>query len=492
MSRLPAVCRALAARLAALALCALGPAGAQAQGPTQTPAPTPPPVLNVDPQALLGPLHISRPPGLLRGFVVLFSDRNGWDAQSDAAAAALVRAGAMVVGVDLRHYFERIDRIEEKCHSLAGDPEKASIELQRVSGDGRYHTPILAGIGQGGTLVQAVLNEALPSTFAAGVAIDPADRLSSLQPLCYKGTVGPVGEGFRYGAASQLNAPLRVGLTAQASAASRAHVARLQAEGLPLTLQAAPARGDAAEQLLALTEPYLDLRAAASGALAGLPLIEIPVGQPGPYIAVIISGDGGWRDIDKSLAEALHAQGIAVVGWDSLRYFWSRKSPATLAQDLAAVIDAFTGRWRTPEVVLIGYSFGANVLPFAFNGLSPANQARVRLISLLGLAEGADFEIRVAGWMGGPPGKDAIEVLPQLQGMDPRRVQCFYGEQDRHSLCPSLLARGAQVVRTTGSHHFDKDYARLARLIMQAAAAPGSAPIPAPGAAESRGPQPAQ
>ena len=34
-----------------------------------------------------------------------------------------------------------------------------------------------------------------------------------------------------------------------------------------------------------------------------------------------------------------------MIGWDSLRYFWSSKSPEQIANDLSQVIDTYTARW---------------------------------------------------------------------------------------------------------------------------------------------------
>jgi type IV secretory pathway VirJ component len=42
---------------------------------------------------------------------------------------------------------------------------------------------------------------------------------------------------------------------------------------------------------------------------------------------VLISGDGGWASIDKGIAKALVARGVPVAGLDSLRYFWSERTP---------------------------------------------------------------------------------------------------------------------------------------------------------------------
>jgi type IV secretory pathway VirJ component len=48
-------------------------------------------------------------------------------------------------------------------------------------------------------------------------------------------------------------------------------------------------------------------------------------------------------------------------------------------------------------------------------------------------------------------------------------VQCFYGEEEADSLCPDPVAAGTERVRTSGGHHFDGDYARLAGIILAGA-----------------------
>ncbi len=207
---------------------------------------------------------------------------------------------------------------------------------------------------------------------------------------------------------------------------------------------------------------------AASAPIAGianLPLIELPSKPRGPLLAIILSGDGGWRDLDKTIGEKLQSDGISVVGWDSLRYFWSQKSPERLGRDLGTVIDTYVSRWGTTKVALVGYSFGADVLPFAYDRLPPEAKAHVVQLSLLGLAARADFEIRVAGWFGAASGKDAPATEPAVAPIDPAMIQCFYGAEEDNSACPLLLGK-AEVIRTAGGHHFDGDYGALARRIL--------------------------
>ena len=417
----------------------------------------------------LGAIHRVDPAGPMRGFVVLFSDAAGWSSLADEAAAALAREGALVVGVDLPAYLLRLDaRPPELCHIIVGDVESISHQLQRERGNSSYLTPIVAGMGEGGALAAALLAQAPAVTIAGAVAYDPTAAVHTRVPLCSTpaATAEPAG-GFAYGPWPTLPGFWVVGFPAGGDAPARQRIAALKAAGTPVEI--ASVSGDSpAETLATLLRPHLPpITTPPVASIDNLPLVELPAAPPGPLLAIILSGDGGWRDLDKTIAEALQSDGVSVVGWDSLRYFWSQKSPEQTARDLGAVIDAYVSRWSASKVALVGYSFGADVLPFAYDRLPPNAKARVVQLSLLGLSTAADFEIRVAGWLGQPPGKDALPTAPALAQIDPTMIQCFYGATETGSGCPLLQANGkAEVIQTAGGHHFGRDYGALARRIL--------------------------
>ena len=119
-------------------------------------------------------------------------------------------------------------------------------------------------------------------------------------------------------------------------------------------------------------------------------------------------------------------------------------------------------------MILVGYSFGADALPAIYNRLPEAERARVVQLSLLGLAATASFEFHVAGWLGAPGGGE-LPVPPELARIDPRLVQCFFGADEKDSLCPTPALDGAERIGTSGGHHFDGDYAALAAKILAGA-----------------------
>jgi type IV secretory pathway VirJ component len=413
-----------------------------------------------------GEVKIAAPQHEARGFVIFFSDRNGVTAAGDAAAQAISAAGALVAEVDSRAYLNHLNKLDEKCHRLVDDAEWFSRQVQRERGFRNYFTPIVAGVGEGATLAAMVLAEAPAATIDGAVSLDPSVTIATRRPICTTASTRARADGFRYGAVTKLQGFWTVGLTSGSSKASRDYVRALRRDGAPLQLQEIGSDRAMDDALRALIEPHLAAPRASLANISSLPLIILGVLHPSKMMAVVISGDGGWRDLDKTIAENLQRQGVPVVGWDSLRYFWSLKTPEQTANDLAAVIETFMAKWHASKVALIGYSFGADVIPFAYNRLPDTLRSQVALIALLGFSKAADFEITVSGWLGEPPGPKALPVLPEADKIPASLMQCFYGQDEDDTACPELARHGVEVIRTTGAHHFNRDYDALARRIL--------------------------
>ena len=164
-----------------------------------------------------------------------------------------------------------------------------------------------------------------------------------------------------------------------------------------------------------------------------MPLVEVAAtGVSAPALAgrlaIVLSGDGGWASLDRKIAGSFAQAGIPVVGVDSLRYFWSGRTPEQAAGDVAALITHYLAQWHLSRVDLVGYSFGADVLPFIVNRLPAATAARLSSITLVEPSESATFEIHVSNWLPGvtTPGEP---LAPELARLKPAPL-CIYGAGD--------------------------------------------------------------
>lgn len=196
-----------------------------------------------------------------------------------------------------------------------------------------------------------------------------------------------------------------------------------------------------------------------------LPLVGLPVSRSSSdAFAVMLSGDGGWAGLARAVAQGLNARGVSVVGWDSLRYFWTERTPDEGARDLARVIEHYARAWGKPKVLLIGYSQGADVLPFMVNRLPAATGARVQGSVLIAVGTEAFFDFSISHWIRTPTG--GLPIAPELARGRMGHLACIYGADDEESACRELGTARMQRIELPGGHHFDGDYERVAAAVL--------------------------
>jgi type IV secretory pathway VirJ component len=428
--------------------------------------------------AEFGTVQLFAPAGEAKGFAVVFADAGGPADPDHPAIQALAARGFAIAAVDSRQALQDLARLQplQACIDLLGPLEWLSSNAEHDLGLEQYRPPLLFGQGAGASLVYAALAQASPQTLAGGVSVDFLPEVALRRPFCrlpaafnreghlLLSPATPLGAGWLVGTTSSLSREAQAFAVAARSAAGTAQ---------PATLPAGPLAAvyDSAAATLAAAPVARDI-----ASVSDLPLVEVAAKTQVDTLAIIYSGDGGWRDLDKEVGDVLAARGMAVVGVDSLRYFWSVRTPAEVGADLSRIVAHYMADWHIGHVVLVGYSFGADILPFAYNGLPADLQRHVALISLLAPERAADFEIQALGWLGAGPSDAARPIPPQTARLDRAKVQCFFGTDDAgDSLCTHPAAQGMEVIGRPGGHHFAHDYQGLARQILAGACRRGIA-----------------
>jgi type IV secretory pathway VirJ component len=439
-------------------------------------------------------LTVYSPHSTPRGFVLLLSGAEGWTEAMSGMATRIAGQGAMVVGIDAPQLDSSLEEDGATCVFPDGDLENLSHFVQAYYHLPTYLSPILAGYRTGATLSYAMLAQAPVNTFAGAVSMGFCPGYPLKKRLC-KGSGLEFTPRARDGGVeflpsrqvgnpwTVLQGPDRAIREPQACDAGVIRNFVAQVPGATLVTAAAdlvaPQTGSPASPQLNWSPEYVNAfdallarnapasAATAPDALKDLPIVSVaaqPGTAPSYAFAIMLSGDGGWAGLDKEVAAALSANGIPVVGLDSLRYFWTARTPEGLAADLSRIIDYYVTQLGKQRVLLVGYSQGADVLPFAVNRLTPAARSHVALMAIMGMSEHALFEFHMSNWISddnsGPP------TLPEVARIGGMTVLCIYGEDETDSLCPRLDPHKVAIVKLKGGHHFDGDYAALARTIM--------------------------
>ncbi len=421
-------------------------------------------------------LLIYSPPAAGSSFVLFLSGDEGWNKRADALALQLAQQGAMVVGIDLAKFKAMLEADGDTCEFPAGDFENLSHFVQAYFHSSTYRAPLLVGLDDGGSMAYAILAQAPPGTFAGTLSAGFCPHVYMDKPLC-KGsglelTHGARGSGLNLQPIKSLSNPWVVLKDSNsrdcAVAQAQDFVAQVHGAAIAVLPGLSGRPFEAAFDKLATANS--DRGVAPPAALGDLPVVEVPAqpnAPPSDAFAIIMSGDGGWAGLDRDVAAALSAKGIFVVGLDSLRYYWTKRTPEGVAADTDKMIRYYLSHLNKKRVLLIGYSQGADVLPFAVNRLPPASKSAVSLIAILGMSEHALFEFHVSSWISDD--NSGPETLPEVNRITGIPVLCIYGEDEHDSLCPRLDPGKFKIVKVKGGHHFDGNYAALADDILSAA-----------------------
>ncbi|MGX9116304.1 virulence factor [Mesorhizobium sp. BHbsci] len=410
--------------------------------------------------------HILLPKQDASGLVVLLSGADGWTEKEDAIAHSLSGDYAIVVGIDLKAYLAALAKDDGDCIYTVSDIESLSQQVQRAAASGAYRPPVVAGVGAGGAMALAIAAQSPAATIGKTLAVDPEEGIALTKQLCTPAEKETKGGRMVYGLTDgPLPDPVSVTFSPAASAEGRQHVAAL-VDKHP-DIETTDTEDDAYAALSGALSEYLQEGDETDNPF-GLPLTVLDAKPSRDTMAVIYSGDGGWRDIDREVGNALQQQGVPVVGIDSLRYFWSERQPQATADDLARIISYYRKRWNVRSVLLIGYSFGADILPRTYNLLPPATRTVVRQVTLMALSHQADYKISVLGWLGAEGEGSAGDPVDDIKAIDPSLVQCIYGTEEEDDACPALKSLGIGVIAINGGHHFDGDYQALTRRVLDA------------------------
>jgi type IV secretory pathway VirJ component len=375
------------------------------------------------------------------GLVVILADKAS-AAEADALAGAVAATKRSAAIVDLDGYLARVGADGADCFNASTRLDDYAQQVQQELKFERFGAASLIGVGRGAAFVPLLLRVSRAGLFAAGVSAGAQPPLQLPVPPC----------GALAGKIGWKSPQATVALPPD----------------LPTTAPWAASADPAPAAVLRVLDG-LFARAAPGDAPADLPLVELPqpAGNQAPWFALVISGDGGWRDIDQSIAEELGRRGIPVLGWNSLRYFWEAKTPDTTGEDLTRAVRHYLRAWGKERVLLIGYSLGADVLPFMVSRAPADVRAAIEGIVLLNPAKTVDFQFHISNWLGD---SDAApyELEPETRKLTGIPIQCIYGsEEGDDSLCPALAGRKEVLVRQLpGDHHFDDDYGTVTSTIL--------------------------
>jgi type IV secretory pathway VirJ component len=193
-----------------------------------------------------------------------------------------------------------------------------------------------------------------------------------------------------------------------------------------------------------------------------LPVIEFKGTGNVDYYVIFLTGNGGWRPLAKAVTQYLNSKNISVLVINSMKYLHSEKKPAQIAADLEAVMNQYNTIWGKGKVILLGYSMGAEVLPFAVNNMDDKYKNELKDLVLIAPWQNATFKDKmIYHFFDTDNGADIYTELIKLKSFN-TYIIC---DDSKYSICLKDINGLDDHDFLKGGHHFGGDYDALSELI---------------------------
>jgi type IV secretory pathway VirJ component len=176
---------------------------------------------------------------------------------------------------------------------------------------------------------------------------------------------------------------------------------------------------------------------------------------------LLLSGDGGWTEIEENLSAELVGYGLTVIGVDSRLAFDRDRERAEIARFLERLTGPGTG------LIIVGYSFGADLLPIVWPALSHSVRDRAVRVAMIAPSQEGALHVDPTGRYDAAFGP-TIPLELNAQHVPLSRLVCIFGVQEKlsgYSSCTNPSLDPAERVELPGGHDLGHNYADIAGAI---------------------------
>ena len=174
------------------------------------------------------------------------------------------------------------------------------------------------------------------------------------------------------------------------------------------------------------------------------------------YAVVLLSGDLGLKiGMAPEIARRLAEDGVPVVAVNTLTYLRKTRTPADITGLIAQAEQRALRFGNTNRVVLIGQSFGADMLHVGLVGLPEQLRAKIARVALIVPEDNVQFRASPSEvfdlWT------PTIDALPTARRLTWAPLLCVQGAEETGSLCPLLPQANARRIALPGGHPLHRD-----------------------------------
>ena len=196
-----------------------------------------------------------------------------------------------------------------------------------------------------------------------------------------------------------------------------------------------------------------------------LPVKEWSSSSQTPFV-IYISGDGGFNTFSTELCTAINKAGYSITAVSAKSYFWDKKTPEQTATNISAYLEKQFKNRKNQQLVLAGYSFGADVMPFIVNKLSDSIKMKLVTVVMLSPSTSTDFEVHWSDIFGYNK-KRSMGVAAEMNKMGSVKTVTIFGSDEGEFPVKNINLKNYSTETLSGGHHFDGNTDEVAKTMMK-------------------------
>jgi type IV secretory pathway VirJ component len=169
-------------------------------------------------------------------------------------------------------------------------------------------------------------------------------------------------------------------------------------------------------------------------------------------LVVFFTGDSGRSSFGAKLTDSLGAENIPLMCIDSYKYFRKRKTPQQTLDSILPYISRDLKKYNCRKIILSGYSFGSEVVPFLYNLMDDEWKEKVDFIVLISPTDNSDFKIHFFDQLGLNLSHWHYNVLKEIMKIDDKKIIVFWGKNEKRFEKKRFTKNNITVHRLEGGH----------------------------------------
>ncbi|SFE78191.1 virulence protein (VirJ) [Chitinophaga sp. CF118] len=195
--------------------------------------------------------------------------------------------------------------------------------------------------------------------------------------------------------------------------------------------------------------------------------VKVPANVSAEHpIVFFITGDGGMKKFSADMVNIFAGRGYPVIGLNTLKYFWNKKSPQQAAADVSALLQYYSSQWNNHAFILVGYSMGADVLPFIYQHLSAVFQSQTQHLVFMSPSASTDMVVHISDMLGKTSTPGSMSVPGAMNSITGKPLLLVFGQDEKDFDLKSLTISNYHQIVLPGGHHYNEDAQSVVQQIL--------------------------